>query len=655
VRENVDQAVCDAAAHPVDIQPQTPVDESLPMPRRQAMSDGVETGQADPAVFPAAMQEPGLSRPPDAGQRQTFVDRFKIPPGLPGAGAPPIPDLPRYDKENPKPREEAVLRLYPPLPALGPEPQPAPGLYGHPMTLAELQAVARAKSPLIAQAMARVEASEGAAIQAGAYPNPTLGYQSDTAGTSGTAGFQGAFFEQLIKTAGKLKLAQAAALMDVYNARLDFRKAQADVATQVRTNYFQLLVARENVRVSRALITLTDQVYGIQVDQLKVGFVAGYEPMQLRVLALQARGALIAARNSYLANWKQLAATLGLPGLPLTEVGGRVDMPLPVYRYDRIQGHVLNNHTDVLEAYNNIQKARYNLRLAEVTPIPDAMLHVAVEKDFSMPPFAVTHSVQLGFPVPLLDQNRGGIRQAQGLLRVNIDEPHRVRDDLVNRLSDAFQRYETNRALLDYYRTQILPDQVRAYRSVFVRHNEQPEQATFGDIVSAQQTLATAVTTYVTTLGAVWQAVTDIAGLLQTNDLFQVGGEVVESECPAPVPDLAPPAALPCEHPCGPQPDAAWKGADPSWPPATGANDELLDLPLRKKPAPPAKPPAPAEKSPAPADSRRPVPLRQLVSEEHRTEPRPVRATPDPADCSPWAYFIPPSAPPRDDPRRPRY
>ncbi len=586
VREHVDQVVCNTAAQPVDVQPLPPAD-AAPL---STAPDKSGTRGLDPSVQPAGFQEPGTAT--EVPRRLTLSERLKIPAGLPGAHAPPIPALPRYNRENNQPREDAINRLYPDLPALGPEPTPAPGPNGHPLTLAELQALALANSPLIRQAAARVEAAEGAAKQAGAYPNPTVGYEADTAGTGATAGYQGVFFDQVIKTAGKLKLTEAAALIDVLNARLDYRKAQADLATQVRANYFQVLVGRESVRVSRELITLADSAYAIQVGQLRTGLVAPYEPLQLRVLALQARGVLITSRASYLANWKQLAATLGLPGLPLTKIAGNVDMPVPVYQYDAALARVLAGHTDVLEADNNIRKARFNLRLAQVTPIPDVNLHLVLQKDYTTPPFSIVDTVQVGLPVPLWDQNRGGIRQAQGNLLVNIEEPHRVRDDLTSRLADAFQRYEANRALVEYYRSQILPDQVRAYRGIYERHNIEPGSVSFGDIVTAQQTLATAITTYVTTLGALWQSVTDIAGLLQTSDLFQVGGASVPSECVAPIPDLAHVAPLPCEHPCSPLPDPALKNADPTWPPAVGPSGELLKLPAQERSAPSDRPPA---------------------------------------------------------------
>ena len=71
-------------------------------------------------------------------------------------------------------------------------------------------------------------------IQAGLHPNPTVGYQGDQINAANTAGQQGAYVEQTIKTGGKLQLAQAAALMDERNALLALHRAESDLASQVR-------------------------------------------------------------------------------------------------------------------------------------------------------------------------------------------------------------------------------------------------------------------------------------------------------------------------------------------------------------------------------------------------------------------------------------
>jgi cobalt-zinc-cadmium efflux system outer membrane protein len=465
--------------------------------------------------------------------------------------------------------ETTINRYFPPLPALGADPQPIPGPEGRPLSLADLEKLALTNSPLLRQAAADVKAAEGAAKQAGAYPNPLAGFTAQS-GTSGSGPNYGGFVSQVIKTANKLKLAQAAALMDLENARLKLRKAESDLFTQVRQFYFSVLVARENMKANRALAQLTDEAFNVLVLQLKAGEVAAYEPMQLRVVALQTRAALVQARNAYNSAWKQLAASLGLPALPLSELAGRVDMPIPRYQYDRVLAQVLSTHTDVLTAQNDIQKARYNLSQAQVTPIPDVNVQASVVKDYTPPgPPGTFAAVQMSVAIPIWDLNKGNILQSQGNLLRAVEEPHQTRDDLTARVADAFGRYENGRILLEMYRKDILPNQVQAFRAAVARHSRAAEiekgGISFNDVITAEQTLVTVVTTYLAALGDQWKAVTDVANLLQTSDLYQVGGEVYPV---APVPDLEHLLTLACVHPCSPLPPQQYSGMNGEWTPA---------------------------------------------------------------------------------------
>ena len=73
---------------------------------------------------------------------------------------------------------------------------------------------------------------------------------------------------------------------------------------------------------------------------------------------------------------------------------------------------------------------------------------------------------------------------------------------------------------MTYYQAGVLPDQVRAYRALYRRHQVEPDQVNLQDVVNAQQILAQSVTTYVATLSALWTAVADVSNLLQAEDLF---------------------------------------------------------------------------------------------------------------------------------------
>jgi cobalt-zinc-cadmium efflux system outer membrane protein len=428
-------------------------------------------------------------------------------------------------------------------------------------------------------------------VQAGLPPNPTVGFEQDTANTDastvgpgyGGPGYVGGYVEQTIKTANKLQLARAAAAMDLKNAELALIRARNDVATRVRSGYFAVLVARENVRTAKALARLTDAVYRMQVDQVALGGITpAYEPIQTRALALQAYGAVVQARNRATGAWKQLAAALGLPGLPPSELAGSAVMPAPAFEHAAVLAAVLARHTDVQTAAATLQRARYNLRLAQVTPVPDVDVRAMLQKDYTTATRNVAYSLQVGVPVPLWNRNQGGIYEAQARVVEASEQANRARAELAGRLAEAFERYQNARTLLDYYARHIIPDQVRVYRGVYERYRIEPGEARpgFADVVVAQQNLGASVTTYLATLGHFWQAVVDVADLLQTEDLF-AGDAVPATECVVALPDLAALLAPPARLDCAPQ----LPGADAGWPPAAPAGPARRDRPERA-PAP---------------------------------------------------------------------
>lgn len=468
--------------------------------------------------------------------RQPLGQRLELPRELPGSDAAAL-ELPRKDPE----RKQAIDRHFPALPPVEPLPVGAPGAEGKPLTLADLQCLARLHSPTVRQAAAAVEAARGVAIQVGLCPNPRIGYEADTMAQAKSAGLQGGFIEQTLKTGHKLKLARAAAQVDVDNAELALRRAEIDLATQVRRGFFAVLTVRRTLVVGRAYATLTGEVYDVQVARLRLGEAAIYEALQARVLASQARTALLQARNRYFAEWRKLAATLGLPDMPLTELAGDIDLPVPRFEQDGVLAHVREQHTDVLTEENRILRAKIALRLAEVQPVPDLDFRYMAQKDNTTPPFGVVHSVIVGMQLPVFNHNQGGIHEAKANLARASDGPVRARNELTAQVAAAFQRYDTARALVLIYRDQQLPDQARAYRNIYQRYDKIDTDAlNFNDILVAQQTLAETIRSYLDALGELWDSVVDIASLLQRDDLLMNGGAQPEQHDVCPVPELEP-------------------------------------------------------------------------------------------------------------------
>ncbi|HCP13538.1 MAG TPA: hypothetical protein DIT89_14495, partial [Planctomycetaceae bacterium] len=308
--------------------------------------------------------------------------RFEIPAELPGADSARI-SLPPMDPSLPiEQRKSLAESLFPDLtPAAA---QETPATAETPITLAELQKIAEEQSPVVRQAAAVVQSSRGKAIQAGLKPNPTLGYEGDTIGTADTAGYNGVFFTQEIVRGGKLSLAQSAAMQEVRAAEADLKKARISLASDVRRNYYKVLIAQEQLRFSKAISRLSDEVYKAQIDLVAGGEAAPYEPLQLRVFAVQARNNVTASANSLNAAWRQLAAAAGTPMMGRRVVAGSVENSTTALNYEQAAA-MLQNHSDIAAAHARVNAAAGNLRLQEAMPIPNLNLYGALQHDDTTP------------------------------------------------------------------------------------------------------------------------------------------------------------------------------------------------------------------------------------------------------------------------------
>ncbi|HEV3006306.1 MAG TPA: TolC family protein, partial [Pirellulales bacterium] len=464
---------------------------------------------------------------------------LRIPQRLPGSEAPRV-ELPRDATLGAE-----IGRIYGELPALPVEPHVQPGPEGRAYSLSDLQRLAALHSPNLRQAISDVQAARGNLVQARTYPNPTVGYLVDPTNNNSTAGVTGFFWDQPFRTGGKQKLGVASAQRALDNAQLALRRARSDLSTAVRAAYFSLVVDQETLAVLRAVASFTDDIYRLQTGLLRGTQAAPYEPAALRAQARATRLLYRTAITTYIYDWKQLVATLGMEQLPLSRVSGQVDRLIPYYEYDKVLAHVLRNHTDVLTARNQVPIARYNLKLAQVTPlIPDLDVRAALEKDHTLAPYGTYKTLAIGFPLPVWDQNRGNIMSAQAALIRAEEESHRVEVSLTYSLGQAYTNYQNNLYALETYRRDILPDLVRYYRGVYARRDVDPASS-FGDLVFAQQNLSSNVTSYLTVLGSLWSSVVALADYLQTDDLFQLA---TPRELPE-VPDFNQLRDWPCRHP----------------------------------------------------------------------------------------------------------
>jgi outer membrane protein, heavy metal efflux system len=398
-----------------------------------------------------------------------------------------------------------------------------------PLSLADLEQMALHGNPTLAQAAANVEAARGRAVQAGLYPNPTIGYEADRVGAAGSAGeMQGAFIDQTIVTAGKLRLSRAKYGHEVSQMEAQALAQQYRVLNGVRVRFYQLLamqrlldVRAELLKVAEDAVTTTDQL-------ANVGAANRADLLQARIEARQERVTLENTRALYRAAWQQLAAFVGNPCLPAGRLHGDLEAAATVPDYCATLDHLLEASPELQAARAEVVRDQVALQRERVEPIPNVQVRVSNGYDFETRNDVT--SVQAGVRLPLFDKNQGNIRSAQAQVVYAQAEVGRVELSLRQRLARAYARYGTAQAVVQAYRDGNLPDARQAYELYLDSFRNR--RAAWPQVLVAQRTYFQISVDYVEALEQLRRAEVTILGLLLVDGLDEPPGPPGERRAP---------------------------------------------------------------------------------------------------------------------------
>jgi cobalt-zinc-cadmium efflux system outer membrane protein len=131
-----------------------------------------------------------------------------------------------------------------------PEPQPTPPPQAS-LSLSELEQIALRRNPTLAQASSQVDVSAARPSRRGS-TEPTAGYDGEQMGVEGTAGErQGAFVQQEIVTAGKLRLSRSKYAQESVGAELQAQAQHLRVLNGLRVAFFHVLAAERTLQTPR--------------------------------------------------------------------------------------------------------------------------------------------------------------------------------------------------------------------------------------------------------------------------------------------------------------------------------------------------------------------------------------------------------------------
>lgn len=404
----------------------------------------------------------------------------------------------------------------PPTLALQPTPEPIPRGQENQepgITLDEISQVALAQSPRIREAETQAAAARGHALQAGLYPNPTLGQGSPQ--MAGNQSQYNAFVMQDVVTKGKIQLNAAAAQRAAEEAELAWVRARFNVLTTIRQRFYSALAAQQRVEVLEGMVNIARSATQVGKQLLKNDLGTQGDVLLLEIELSKAEAELTNAVTLSETSKRQLAVATGLIDMPIVRVRGDLRQPLPDYELIAVQQGVISRNALARSAQIEITRSQLVLRRQEVQPFPNLSLMGGYQNQLpgaNAPQNQAMYQVEM--VVPLFDRNQGNIRAAQAGVGTAMAQLNRVQTELVEATVAALGRYLTARQLADRYAQEILPGATRV-QSIFARLYGEGH-IDFLRYLAAQRALLDANLSYVNSQEARWTAAAEIAGLLQS-------------------------------------------------------------------------------------------------------------------------------------------
>ena len=434
-----------------------------------------------------------------------------------------------------------------------------------PRTLAEFVALAERSHPKLRAAAAAVETARGKAVQARLYPNPVMaGFSPQIAGDQSQ--WSGTVAQDLV-TAGKLRLAQQAALREVQKAEYELVRTRYDVLAQVRQNFYALLVSQRRLEIYRLLLDISKRSYEIGSQLAEAGEGTKADVLFWSIERDRAEVRLINATVFIETGRRQLAAAVGLPRADVGTIEGDLFQRLPNYDLKQLQEAIVRANSLPRAAEADVARAQWALERSVVQPIPNINVMGGYQRQVGIP--AMDQGlVQVMAAVPLFDRNQGNIRSARADIATSRAVLRNTELDLATQAAQAIAGYRTSQRLVAWYERYILPkarETLQITQRLYARG-----EVTFLSLLQAQRILTETELAFVESQADRWTGAVTIASLLQEEEFppapDAAGGPIVEGDLegfppagaenvPLPAdPAAGPPRQFPDEPPIAPLP-----------------------------------------------------------------------------------------------------
>ena len=388
-----------------------------------------------------------------------------------------------------------------------------------PLTLRTAVALALQANPGLSAARHEQGAADGAVVQAGAWPNPTLDTQlEDLRRNNRTTTLQ---LSQPIELGGKRAARVTAAERARDQAASALSARRAELRASAVTAFFDVLTAQERLRLAQDSVGLAQIATRAAANRVAAGKVSPLEETKARVAEAGIRVELLQAEGTLRASRQLLAALWGNPAPRFTQVEGAVDQ-LPAQAAAPEVARRLPDAPVLRQARLEVERRRALSDLEQAKRIPDVTVSLGVKRVSASEGEgdAVSSSrrnqvvVGLSVPLPIFDTNRGNITEALSREDKARDELAAAELQLGADVAQASERLRSARATAETLQRDALPGAETAYRAA--TKGFELGKFSFLEALDAQRTLFQVRNQYLVALADAHRAAGELDRLLGT-------------------------------------------------------------------------------------------------------------------------------------------
>jgi len=322
-----------------------------------------------------------------------------------------------------------------------------------PLTLEQCLKLAQQNDIQVAQWKARFEIAEAELVSVKTLPNPVFSPSWDDMGLKDEDGESissltyGVSYPIFFWWPRDKKIAAAKAARQAEMEKIISEKRQLTI--EVASAYFNLVADQRKQSLAENLLKLTAESMRLIQKKRELQMVSDYEVEQVQAEQLQAENDLLEAGNQLRLDQLVFAFALGAdrPFFPTVEDCGDIYIQSikNVIADDNMPSSLID---DALQADPGWREKKAAVKAAQeqlqveyrlAFPLTDASGSYGI-KDA---PEGTGSVFSFEFPIPLFDQNRGGIRKAQAELRTVQAEEEKTRRDAVAVVSQSWEQYHS--------------------------------------------------------------------------------------------------------------------------------------------------------------------------------------------------------------------